>query len=310
MIDIVIIGAGVAGMTAGIYALRAGKSVTILESEGIGGQIATSPRVENFPSEKSISGSELSDKIFEQVTAMGAELELERALSIEKHTDGTFTVHTDGEDKRCKAVIIASGVKHKKVGVKNEEELEGKGISYCAVCDGAFYKGEEVALLGDANTALQYSILLSGYCKKVYVCTWLDKFFGDKALVDVLLSRNNVEWIKNVNLTAFEGTNELTACVFERRDKNNEPFVLNVKACFVAIGQVPDNASFKDVVDIDKMGYIIAGEDCRTKTDGVFVAGDCRTKNVRQLTTAVADGATSAIGACAYIDRMDANKKN
>ena len=304
MKDIVIIGAGTAGMTSALYSLRAGKSVLLLEPESIGGQIATSPRVENFPTIKSISGAELSDNLFTQITDMGAEVEIERAERIEKHADGTFTVYTDGESHDCKAVIIASGVKHKTVNVPGEEELLGNGVSYCAVCDGAFYTGEEVALVGDANTALQYSILLSGYCKKVYVCTWMDRFFGDKAHVDVLLKRDNVEWIKNVNLTAFEGENELTACIFERRDQNNEPFRLPVKACFVAIGQVPDNKAFENVVDLDKIGYIIAGEDCKTRTDGVFVAGDCRTKAVRQLTTASADGAIAAINACAYVDKL------
>ena len=304
MTDIVIIGAGTAGMTAALYALRAGKTVTLLEPESIGGQIASSPRVENFPTIKSLSGAELSDRLFTQITDMGAEIEMERATEIIKHEDGTFTVKTDGDDRDCKAVIIASGVKHKTVNVPKEEELLGNGVSYCAVCDGAFYEGEEVALVGDANTALQYSILLSGYCKKVYVCTWMDRFFGDKAHVDVLLKRDNVEWIKNVNLVEFEGEDELTACIFEQRDKNNERMRLPVKACFVAIGQVPDNKAFESVVDLDKIGYIVADETCRTRTDGVFVAGDCRTKAVRQLTTAVSDGATSAIGACAYIDKL------
>lgn len=301
MTDIIIVGAGTAGLTAALYALRNGKSVLILEGENVGGQIANSPRVENFPTVKAISGSELSDKLFEQVTDLGAEFELERVTEIIKHGEGAFTVKTEYASHDAKAVILATGVKHKTVGIDREEELVGKGVSYCAVCDGAFYKGDEVCLIGDANTALQYSILLSNYCKKVYVCTWMDRFFGDKALVDNLMQKSNVEWIKNVNLTAFRGEDELTACVFNNRENDTE-LVLPVKACFVAIGQIPDNKAFINVVELDKNGYIVANESCTTKTAGVFVAGDCRTKAVRQLTTAAADGAVAALAACKYID--------
>ena len=184
--------------------------------------------------------------------------------------------------------------------MEREEELTGSGVSYCAVCDGPFYSGDDVAIVGDANTALQYGIALSGYCNKVYVCTWMDKFFGDKALEETLLQKPNVEWIKNVTLSAFEGEEELTACVFDERDTGKKRSI-PVKACFIAIGQEPDNAPFKNVVKLDGNGYITADEDCTTATSGVFVAGDCRTKNIRQLTTAVADGASAAIAACKYL---------
>ncbi len=301
MHDIVIIGAGTAGMTAALYALRNGKTVLLLEGNCYGGQIANSPRVENYPSIKEISGAEFSDNLFDQVTSLGADFELEKAEKIEKMADGTFVVTTDYGKREGRAVVIATGVKHKKLGVPGEDEYIGKGVSYCAVCDGAFYEGEEVALVGDANTALQYSILLSNYCKKVYVCTWMDKFFADKALVDTLLKRENVEWIKNVSCTALVGEDELSAVEFEHT-QTKEKMVLPVKACFVAIGQIPDNKAFESVVELDKAGYIVASEDTKTKTDGVFVAGDCRVKGVRQLTTAVADGATSAMMACRYID--------
>ncbi len=299
MYDIIVIGAGTAGMTAALYALRNGKSVLLLEGECIGGQIANSPRVENFPSVKAISGSEFSDKLFEQIKALGAELEYERAEEIQKHADA-FTVKTDCGTHEARAVIIATGAKHKKIRVEREEELTGSGVSYCAVCDGPFYSGDDVALVGDANTALQYGILLSGYCNKVYVCTWMDKFFGDKALVDTLLQKPNVEWIKNVTLCGFEGSDELSACVFNEQGTGKKRSI-PVKACFIAIGQEPDNAPFNNVVKLDGNGYITADESCMTDTPGVFVAGDCRTKKVRQLTTAVADGASAAMAACKYL---------
>ena len=299
MHDIIVIGAGTAGMTAALYALRNGKSVLLLEAECVGGQIANSPRVENFPSVKAISGSEFSDRLYEQIKALGAELEIERAEKIQK-TEDIFTVKTDSSEHKARAVIIATGSKHKKIGVEREEELTGSGVSYCAVCDGPFYSGDDVAIVGDANTALQYGILLSGYCNKVYVCTWKDKFFGDKALADTLLQKPNVEWIKNVTLSAFEGEEELNACVFDEQNTGKKRRV-PVKACFIAIGQEPDNAPFKNVVMLDGNGYVTADEDCTTNTAGVFVAGDCRTKKIRQLTTAVADGASAAIAACKYL---------
>ena len=299
MHDIIVVGAGTVGMTAALYALRNGKTVLLLEAECAGGQIANSPRVENFPSVKAISGSEFSERLREQIEALGAELEIERVDGITE-SKGVFTVKTDVGTHEARVIILATGAKHKTIGAEREEELTGSGVSYCAVCDGPFYSGDDVALVGDANTALQYGILLSGYCNKVYVCTWMDKFFGDKALVDTLLQKPNVEWIKNVTLTAFEGDEELEACVFDEQ-KTGKKLKLPVKACFVAIGQEPDNAPFKNVVKLDANGYIIADENCTTCTDGVFVAGDCRTKKVRQLTTAVADGAAAAMAACKYL---------
>ena len=286
-------------MTAALYALRNGKSVLLLEGECVGGQIANSPRVENFPSVKAISGSEFSEKLYEQVKALGAELEYERAEEIQK-TAEVFNVKTDSGKHEARAVIIATGAKHKKIGVEREEELTGSGVSYCAVCDGPFYSGDDVAVVGDANTALQYGILLSGYCNKVYVCTWMDKFFGDKALVETMLQKPNVEWVKNVTLCGLEGGEELSACVFDDKDTGKKR-TIPVKACFIAIGQEPDNVPFRNIVKLDGNGYITADESCTTNTEGVFVAGDCRTKKVRQLTTAVADGASAAMAACKYL---------
>lgn len=288
-------------MTAALYALRNGKSVTVFEQETIGGQIASSPRVENFPTHKRISGLELSEKLYDQITDLGAELELARVKSVIKEEEGKFRLETeDGDVFYGKSVIIAAGVKHKHINLPREEEFTGKGVSYCAVCDGAFYTGEDVALIGDGNTALQYGILLSEYCRKVYVCTWFDKFFGDDALVKVLRKIPNVEIIPNVSLSALNGDEELSGLTFTRRE-DNTTFELSVKGCFIAIGQIPDNKAFENLVALDENGYIAADEAGTTKTSGVYAAGDCRAKKVRQLTTAVGDGANAAMNACSYI---------
>ncbi|HOO23093.1 MAG TPA: FAD-dependent oxidoreductase [Clostridia bacterium] len=299
MVDVLIIGAGVAGMTAALNALRNGKSVLIIEQETIGGQISFSPRVENFPTIPSISGMELVDRLYEQVSALGAELELERVTGIEK-VGNDFKVYAGKNVYDAHSVIIASGVKHRRLIIPGEEELSGKGVSYCALCDGAFFKGENVAVIGDGNSALQYALLLSTYCPKVYVCTLFDKFFGDKALVDALGKKSNVKIMHNVNSIRFEGENELTGIVFRRPDKSE--FTLDVKGCFVAIGQIPDNNGYKNLVDLDKEGYIISDENCATRTDGLYVAGDCRTKQIRQLATAVSDGAIAGFNAGKYVE--------
>ena len=300
MKDVLIIGAGAAGMTAALYCLRNGKSVTILEEETVGGQIASSPRVENFPSVKEISGLDLANNLFEQITDLGADFELEKVLKIEKNGD-IFTVTTDYGSHEGRAVIIATGLKHKHLGFENEEKLTGHGISYCAICDGAFYTGQEVALVGDGNTALQYALLLSNYCKKVYVYTLFDKFFGDEALVRALRNRENIEVRPNTSLFSYVGTDTLEG--FKYR-KDGVEYTHNINALFVAIGQVPDNKKFANLAELDKDGYFIADETCLTKTPGLFVAGDCRTKKIRQVTTAAADGACAAMGASAYIDTL------
>ena len=301
MLDLIIIGAGTAGMTSALYALRSGKKVLLLEKENVGGQIAYSPRVENFPSIKQISGSDFSNNLFEQVIDLGAEFELENVTSISKENN-IFKVTTEYNEYLSKAVVIATGAKHRHINIEGEEELSGNGVSYCAVCDGAFYKGEEVALIGDGNTALQYSILLSNYCKKVYVCTLFDKFFGDYSHVETLKKKDNVEIIHNISLKEFIGKDKLEGLKFEHMI-TKEPFVLKVPAVFIAIGQVPDNKAFENLVDLDKDGYVISDENLETKTKGLFVAGDCRVKKIRQLTTAVSDGATTAVNAVSYIDK-------
>ena len=299
--DIIVVGAGAAGMTAALYARRNDKSVLVLEKESLGGQIATSPRLENYPTIKEISGEEFADNLYEQIISQGAELEVENVVSVEKGEDKIFTVKTEYNEYKARSVILATGVKHKHLRTQsNRDDLIGRGVYYCAICDGAFYKGKEVAVIGDANTALQYVLLLSGYCKKVYVYTLFDKFFGDKQLVAAMKKRANVEWRPNTSVVDFVGDKELIAILYKDKDGNVKTH--EIPAVFVAIGQIPDNEAFKNIVDLDKDGYIIADENCTTKTEGVFVAGDCRTKAVRQVITAVADGGIAATKATLYID--------
>lgn len=303
MYDIIIIGGGAAGMTSALYALRNGKKVLVLESESLGGQIATSPRLENYPSIKAISGEQFADNLFEQITSMGADFEIEKAVRVDKH-DGIFTVSTEYNTYEAKSVIIAAGVKHKHLRTKSDRnDLVGKGVYYCAICDGAFYKGKEVAVIGDANTALQYCLLLSSYCKKVYVYTLFDKFFGDKTLIKAVKSKENIEWRPETSVIDFIGEDYLTT--IEYKNKDGEILRHELPAVFVAIGQIPDNKPFENLVDLDKDGYIVADETCRTRTEGLFVAGDCRTKAVRQVVTAVADGGVAATNACLYLDSIE-----
>ncbi len=302
MYDIIVIGGGAAGMTSCLYALRNGKKVLLLESESIGGQIATSPRLENFPSVKLISGEEFADNLFNQIIDLGADFEIEKVTGVEK-TDGIFTVKTEYREYKAKSVIIAAGVKHKHLRTKSErDDLVGKGVYYCAICDGAFYKDKEVMVIGDANTALQYVLLLSSYCKKVYLYTLFDRLFGDESLQKAALAKDNVEWVKEVAVQDFIGDTELKSV--EYKDKDGNIKYHEIPAVFVAIGQIPDNGAFADLVDLDKEGYIIADETCKTKTEGLFVAGDCRTKPVRQVVTAVADGGVAATNASIYLESL------
>ena len=302
MYDIIVIGAGAAGMTSALYALRNGKTVLVLEGESLGGQIAMSPRLENYPSIKEISGEQFADNLYEQITALGAEVEIDCVTGIEKVGD-KFIVKTEYNVFEAKSVIIAAGVKHKHLKT-DREDLVGKGVYYCAICDGPFYKGQEVAVIGDANTALQYALLLSSYCKKVYMYTLFDKFFGDGRLVKALRQKENIEVRPNTSVFGFEGDKALTAIKYKTAD--GEVKTHEIPAVFVAIGQIPDNKKFENLVDLDKDGYIIADETCKTKTEGLFVAGDCRTKTVRQVSTAIADGAVAATNASIYLESLNA----
>lgn len=298
MHDIIIIGAGMAGMTAALYALRTDKTVLLLEAETVGGQIANSPRVENYPTVEAIGGSELANRLFEQVLGLGAEFELERVQKVEKVAEKHFVVTTDYGTHEAKAVIVAAGAKHRPLGLAREEELVGKGISYCAVCDGPFFKGEEVALIGGANSALQYALALSSYCTKVHMLVMLDYLMGEDALIKAVKATPNVQIYMETVCDEFIGEEELSAVRIHNAAGER---VIPVKGAFIAIGQMPDNEIYTDLADLNQWGYFDSGEDCTTRTAGFYVAGDCRSKRVRQLTTAAADGATAAIAACNYL---------
>ncbi len=302
MVDVLIVGGGIAGMTAALYASRNNKSVLIIEREAFGGQIAQSPKVENFPTISSISGLELSERLFSQISEQSVDFEVDDVKSISKD-NGVFTLSCEYGEYKGKSVIIACGVKHKSLRVDGIEDLKGKGIHYCAVCDGPFYKGQDVLLIGDGNTALQYALLLSDYCSKVTVCTMFDRFFGDENHVLALKAKSNIAVKHNIVSVGVLGEGKLSAVKFKNL-KNGEEIILPTNALFVAIGQVPDNAPFVSLCELDKDGYIIADESCKTKTAGLFVAGDCRTKSVRQLTTAASDGAIAALSAVSYLSSI------
>lgn len=301
MYDIIIIGGGPAGLTAAIYGKRAGKSVLVIEKETFGGQITFSPKVENIPGFMPLSGNEFAEKLVEQALALGTDVEMTKA---EKIKNGKIkTVVTEDGNFEGKAIIIASGAKHRLLGAKGEQNFIGEGISFCAVCDGAFYKGQEVAVIGGGNSALQEALLLSDLCKKVTVVQNLDFLTGEQALIDQLDARENIEVITGTVVESFDGQDELSAITIKRL-KDGAFSSLSVNGVFLAVGLEPQNQPFGSLAGLDERGYIISDERCKTKTDGIFTAGDCRTKKIRQVTTAAADGSIAALAACEYIDNL------
>ena len=298
MYDIIVIGGGMAGMSACLYALRNGKKTLLIEGSSIGGQIAQSPKVENYPTKMQISGEQLSEEVFEQITALGVDFECDNISNIEK-IDNVFHVKGEFGEYQGYSVIIANGVKHRKLRLENEDKLIGHGVYYCAICDGPFYKDKEVTLVGDGNTALQYALLLSDICSKVNLVIMFDKFFGDQALVDLVENKPNINIIRNSKTVELKGDSELNSIVFEKSDKTQ--FEISKTPLFVAIGQIPDNKKFENLADLDEFGYFDSDETTKTKTEGLFVAGDTRKKSVRQVTTAMCDGAISATQACNYL---------
>lgn len=300
MVDIIVIGGGPAGLTAAVYARRAGKSVLVLEKDALGGQITWSPKVENYPAVPAVSGMDLGNRMAEQAMDMGAEVEIDEVLRIEDFGSHKRVYGSFGTEYDARAVILAAGAKPRKLGLKREDELVGSGVGYCAVCDGAFFKGQAVAVNGGGNSALQDAVLLSDLCSRVYLVHRRDSFRGEEALVKALRGKENVEFVLNAVITGLKGDSELSGITVEQDGVQRE---IPVSGLFVAIGHEPDLAAFADFLDRDAQGYAVSDEGCLTKTEGFFVAGDCRRKKIRQVTTAAADGAVAALAACAWLDR-------
>ena len=296
MYDILIIGAGPAGLAAAIYARRAGKSTLIIEKETFGGQMNMSPKIENYPGFEEISGMELSDKMVEQAISLGAEVELDTVISLEDKGDSKI-LHCEGADFEGRTVIIATGAKHRHLGVEGEEELIGEGISFCAVCDGAFYEGKDVIVIGGGNSALQEAVLLSKTSKTVTVIQNLPYLTGEQKLQDILNADEKVSFIMPAEILSFEKNSEKVSVNI---NADGEKQTVAADGVFVAIGLAPDNEAFKENVEL-QYGYVKADESCTTKAEGIFTAGDCRTKSIRQIATAVADGATAALAAIKYL---------
>ena len=292
MYDVIIIGGGPAGLTAALYAKRANKSVLVIEKGCFGGQITFSPKVENIPGFIEVTGNEFADKLVEQVLAQEADVDCSEVLEI-RNGEVKTVVTTDGEHQ-AKTIIIATGAKHRMLGLEHEAELVGEGISFCAVCDGAFYENKTVAVVGGGNSALQEAILLSELASKVYVVQNLDDFTGEKKLVEILKSKSNVEIILGTQVDSLLGESELAGIVIKNAH-SGEIRELTLDGLFIAIGLIPQNEIFKDIVELDSYGYIVASENCHTSAKGIFVAGDCRTKRIRQVATAASDGGLFAL---------------
>ena len=298
--DILIVGGGTAGMTAGIYGARAGKKVLVLEELICGGQIVNAAEVENYPGIPKVSGADFSAALFEQASSAGAEFDFRSADAIRREEDH-FLVETPDGPLTAKTVILATGAKNRPLGVEREEALTGRGVSYCATCDGAFYRGKTVAVVGGGNTALDDALVLSELAAKVYLIHRRDEFRGEKGTLELIESKENVTVLRSSVVTALQGEKKLSGITVKDLKTGSEE-ELPVDGLFVAVGQMPQNDRFSDLVELEN-GYIKAGEDCRTSCPGIFAAGDCRTKAVRQLATAAGDGAVAALAALEYLQK-------
>ena len=298
MYDIIIIGAGPAGLTAAIYAARARKKILVLEAEAYGGQIINTLNIENYPAAPHIDGYTFATNIYNQAVELGAELKFEKVINLENSK--VKKVITSSNIYETKSIIIATGCGIKKLNLDNEDIFIGRGISYCATCDGAFYKGKEVAIVGGGNTALEDALYLSDIASKVYLIHRRDSFRGDDNYYERLKLKDNVEFIFNSNVTKLFGNDYLES--IEITDKENNKKSISISGLFVAIGRIPENANFSKLIDINESGYVNANENCKTNIEGIFVAGDCRVKSLRQLVTATSDGAIAATEAIKHIN--------
>jgi thioredoxin reductase (NADPH) len=301
MYDLIIVGGGPAGLTAAIYARRAGKSVLIIERSAFGGQMTYSPKIENYPGYASASGNQIADAMVEQALGQGADIELDNVTGINENADGTKTVKGDNGEYTARAVIISVGCRHRHMGIEREEEFIGEGISFCAVCDGAFYKDKTVVMIGGGNSALQEALMLSEGCKKLTIVQNLMFLTGEAKLVEQVKEKKNIEVLYGYVADSIIGDDVLRG--IRVRNDRGEKIELYADGVFVAIGLQPENEAFRNIARLDDFGYFDSDENCITGTDGVFVAGDCRAKRVRQITTATADGAVAALAACRYLDR-------
>ena len=302
MYDIIIVGGGPAGLTASVYARRAGKNVLVIEKNSFGGQIAFSPKVENIPGTISISGAAFADQLLEQAMNLGAEVELENVTAVEKTVEGFRVTTEEGGCYESRTVILAVGVKHRLLGLEGEEELIGNGLSFCAVCDGAFYTGQDTAMIGGGNSALQEALLLSEVCRKVTIVQNLPYFTGEQTLAEALAAKDNVEVFFSTLVTGYESENGSLTGLKLRSEETGEEQSIRVDGAFLAVGLAPQNEPFAGLTRLNDYGYFDSTEGCTTITPGLFVAGDCRSKTIRQVVTAASDGATAAMAACRYLD--------
>ena len=297
--ELIIIGGGPAGMTAALYALRAGRRVLLLEADTCGGQITHTAQVDNYPGLPGISGLDLADRMLEQILDLGAVVEPDRATGLSP-IPGGWQVAAEFGTYQAPAVIYAAGTTHRQLGVPGEAERVGRGVSYCAVCDGAFYKDRSVVLVGGGNAALSDARYLAGLCKQVTLIHRRDSFRAEQAAVEAVRGLENVQFLTPAQVTSIDGDEPLVLTL----DTPEGSRTLETDGLFEAVGQLPDTGLLRGLADLDESGYVLAGEDCRTSAPGLFAAGDCRVKAVRQLTTAVSDGAAAALSACAYLQAL------
>lgn len=301
MYDIIVIGAGPAGLTAALYARRAMKNVLVLEALTYGGQIINTREIENYPAAPHISGFDFSTNLYNQVKELECEIKFEKAIDIKDLKDKKQVITKDNVYD-TKTIIIATGNENRKLGLDNEDELLGHGISYCATCDGTFFKGKDVAVVGGGNTAVEDALYLSEICKTVSIIHRRDEFRAEKKLVNKLKQKKNIKFFYNSKVTKLNGKDKLDSIEITSNDE--EKNTIEVSALFIAIGRIPETENFKKLINAKDNGYIIAEEDCHTNIDGIFVAGDAREKDLRQLVTATSDGAVSAIEAIKYISKI------